>query len=120
MPVKPLKLARLERTYRGQKFVFEEADTDTYDECVRKGTESYTDSMGEEQERINDDIVLRALLRQCLIEPKMASFSGLGARLTRQLLRDVRLLNLGDEPDQTPKSKKVDDEDDEAPNVADG
>jgi len=108
----------MERTYRGQKFVMVEVDTDTYDDCIRKGTDTVQNVMtGEDEERVDENRVLRLLMMKCIQSPKIESVGDLGARLTRQLERDVRELHFGIEP-MTGTSKKSDDEsgDDGSPN----
>jgi hypothetical protein len=111
----------MERTYRGQKFVMVEVDTETYDDCLKKGTDTVQNVMtGEDEERIDENRVLRLLMMKCIQSPKINSIGELGARLTRQLERDVRELHFGLEPMTGTDSKKQDDaEDDDSPNDGD-
>ena len=109
-----LGLTEVERTYRGQKFVIRECDTDTYDKCLKQGTDTVNNPMtGEDEERTDETRVLRLLLLKSIVSPKIDSVGQLGTRLTRQLERDVRDLHFGVEP--LDKSK-ADEEDDDTPN----
>jgi hypothetical protein len=116
--------ARIERTYRGTKFVMVEADVATYDRSLKKATKQTTDAAtGEEAEEIDENLLLRLLLRECLQEPKISDFAGIGLRLMRQLERDIRELHFGLEPPTEEKRssrKKAEEpaEDDDSPNDA--
>lgn len=109
------------KVYRGTTFVFEEADVATYDKCLKKATQTTTDPItGEDREEVNENMMLRLLLRECLREPKISDFSGIGIRLMRQLERDIRDLHFNAEPTTKSKGKKdeetVAEEDDDSPN----
>jgi hypothetical protein len=110
-----LGLAEVTRTYRGQKFLIRECDTDTYDKCLKQGTDTVSNPLtGEDEERVDETRVLRLLLLKSIVSPPIESLGQLGARLTRQLERDVRDLHFGMEPLDKKESK--DDEDDDSPN----
>lgn len=119
--VNAMGLARIERTYRGTKFVLEEADTATYDDCVQNATTTTANLItGEDEEKIDENLVLRLLLRKCLLQPKL-DFTKVGARLMRQLERDIRELHFGLEPTEpTAKNDDDDDGDDDSPNEPEG
>lgn len=107
----------MERTYRGQKFLLVECDTDTYDDCLKKGTDIVQNTMtGEDEERVDENRVLRLLMMKSIQSPKIESIGSLGARLTRQLERDVRELHFGVEPTMSALNKDDDGEDDGSPN----
>ena len=120
MSTNALKPARLERTYRGTKFVIVEADTATYDECITKATNKVLNPMtGREDDETDENLALRLLMRETITQPKITDWPALGTRLTRQLERDVRELHFGVEPSEDDKRKKALEakaEDDEAPN----
>lgn len=118
MPVN--EFARVERTYRGTKFVFQEADVATYDKCLKKATSTREDPVtGQDVEDVDENLLLRLLMKECLVEPKTVDFTALGIRLMRQLERDVRGLHFDIEPTTdggAKKAKKDADEDDGSPN----
>lgn len=116
--------ATVTRTYRGTTFVFEEADVATYDKCLKKATTVETDPVtGQDVDRVDENMVLRLLMRECIREPKITDFSGIGVRLMRQLERDVRDLHFSAEPTTKKSAKSKDgaeDEDDGSPNEDEG
>lgn len=123
MPAAPkLELAEVTREYRGQEFVIREVDTETYDKCLEQGTDTVQNPMtGEDEERVDENRVLRLLMMKSIVQPNIKSVGQLGARLTRQLERDVRDLHFGLEPiEASNKRKKDDDEDDDTPNAVSG
>lgn len=117
------EFSTLTRVYRGTTFVFEEADVATYDKCLKKATKTTTDVItGEDKDEVDENMLLRLLMRETLREPKIADFSGIGVRLMRQLERDVRDLHFNVEPatskDKTKKGDEPSDEtDDDSPNA---
>jgi hypothetical protein len=124
-PVKPpvnyLEPATLTRMYRGAKFVFEEVPVGEYDECVEQATSKVFNAItGGDEDRVDENLVLRLLIRKSLKQPKISDSQVLGTRLMRQLERDVREVHFGLEPDAAKKDDKKDDEDDESPNVVAG
>lgn len=116
--LKALQPARMERVYRGTKFVFVEVDTETYDSCLKKATNQVLNPVtGRDEEETDENLALRLMMRECITQPKITDWNALGTRLMRQLERDVRELHFGLEP--TDSSKKPDDEepqDDGSPN----
>ena len=115
------EFAHSERIYRGTKFVFEEADVATYDKCLKKATSMVPDPVtGRDTEEVDENLLLRLLMRECIREPKAVDFSTIGVRLMRQLERDIRDLHFGSEPETQVKrgSKKAEEEpeDDDSPN----
>jgi hypothetical protein len=119
MPARGLKPARFTRWYRDTEFEFIEVDTDTYDECLKKATNTVEDPItGRDTEEVDENLALRLLLRKSLIKPKITDWN-LGTRLMRQLERDVRELHFGTEPQDKDKQKKQvenEDGDDGSPN----
>jgi hypothetical protein len=113
---------RIERNYRGTTFILQEADVATYDKCLKKATKQVEDPVtGQDTEEVDENLLLRLLLRECMIEPKVSDFTSIGVRLMRQLERDVRDLHFNIEPaTKSQKSKKdekdVAAEDDGSPN----
>jgi len=122
MPARALKPAVLERTYRGTKFVLEEVDTDTYDEIIKKATSQVENPItGRDEDETDENLALRLLMRECVKQPKITDWQGLGTRLTRQLERDVKELHFGLEPtdkkdDKRKKAFADAGEDDDSPN----
>jgi len=117
--LKALQPARMERVYRGTKFVFVEVDTETYDSCLKKATNQVLNPVtGRDEEETDENLALRLMMRECITQPKITDWNALGTRLMRQLERDVRELHFGIEPTGD-SSKKTDDEepqDDGSPN----
>jgi len=116
------EFTRVEKVYRGTTFVMEEADVATYDKCLKKATKQVQDPVtGQDTDDVDENLLLRLLLRECMIEPKITDLTTLGVRLMRQLERDIRDLHFSVEPTTKPekgdKSKKDDTpEDDDSPN----
>ena len=118
--LRSLKPAKLERVYRGTKFVFVEVDTETYDECIKSATNTVLNPVtGRDEDETDENLALRLLMRKSCVQPKISDWSSLGTRLMRQLERDVRELHFGLEPNEQKPGDKVDDEepeDDGSPN----
>ena len=123
------EFATIERVYRGTKFVFEEADVATYDKCLKKATNTVPDPItGQDTESVDENLLLRLLMRECLREPKGMDFQTIGLRLMRQLERDVRGLHFDveptdkvepDKPGRRAKKAPEPEEDDGTPNSED-
>lgn len=116
MPARGLTPARKVSTYREVEFELVEVDTETYDRCLKKATNTVQDPItGQDREEVDENLALRLLLRESLVKPKITDWKTVGTRLMRQLERDVRELHFGEEP----KIEKDDDEsgDDDSPNV---
>lgn len=117
--LKTLKPARLERVYRGTKFVFVEVDTETYDDCLKKATNQVMNPItGRDEDETDENLTLRLLLRASVVQPKITDWTSLGTRLMRQLERDVRELHFGIEPNELKPGEKAaeEPEDDDTPN----
>ena len=115
MPARGLTPAKITREYRGTTFELVEVDTETYDRCLKKATNTVPDPMtGQDRDEVDENLALRLLLRESLVKPKITDWKTVGTRLMRQLERDVRELHFGEEP----QVEKDDDEgDDDSPNV---
>lgn len=119
-----LKFERLERDYRGRHFVLEEVNTEQYDEIIDSATTTREDPLtGQDVEVVDNNLVVKMLLRESLIEPTWAELTGKGKklpqRLRRQLELDVRTLHFGEEPEKKEsKLKKDEDEENDSPNSA--
>lgn len=113
------KFGRIENVYRDTLFVLEEVDAETYDDIVDKAKIEYEDPVtGETQDRIDEQTVIKLLLKESLVEPEGFNLKKCGQRLKRQLERDVRELHFGVEPKTGSAAGKRADEDDDDPNQA--
>jgi hypothetical protein len=99
---------------RGVTFKLREISIDRYDELLKQCTEM-VDINGVDVERTNEELLLRLVTLDSLLEPKLSAsqIRSNGVRFVRTLESRVRALNFGTEPTRDLKSKDTDDEGDQ-------
>jgi len=90
---------------RGITFHLQEISIDRYDELLKQCTET-VEINGVDVERTNEDLLLRLVTLDTLVEPKLsaAQIRAQGVRFVRTLEAKVRTLNFGTEPTTAAKA----------------
>lgn len=103
-----------ELTVRGTTYRLRELSIGEYDELVRKATTSQTNALGETAETVDNAVLLKLMVIQCAVEPKLTaeSLSRLPMRVVLKLNSTVNRMHYGDEPEE---AKKPDGESEEEP-----
>jgi len=92
---------------RDQEFRLRELSIGEYDDLVKKASTEHTNAMtGEEEERTDNQLLLKLMVLKCVVDPKVsaADLSSMPMRVVLKLNQTVNRMHYGDEPSEEVKA----------------
>ena len=88
---------------RDQEYRLRELSIGEYDELVKKSTTEHTNPMtGEEEERTDNQLLLKLMVLKCVVDPKISAtdLASMPMRVVLKLNQTVNRMHYGDEPSE--------------------